>query len=386
MSAAIVNETDAHRILRACIGKVATGPEYSKDLSFDEAYAAMRSILEGKADPVQSGVFLIALRMKRETDEENVGVLRAIMDMTHIATAAVDELVDIADPYDGYARSLPVSPFLPAVLAACGVPAVSHGLEAVAPKKGVTHRKVLRAAGLDVDLDTRQAAARVSDPKVGWAYVDQKFFCPALHELIRLRELITKRPVISTVENLTGPIRGRIRTHLATGYVHKVYPPVYARLAREAGFSSAMLVRGVEGGVSPSLRQPGKLYEYYGDGELRLREVNPADVGVEQPFRALPLPEHLSVSAEGDTDAIIDSDAMAKAAAEIGLAALDGASGAARDSLVYSAAIVLTHVRRFETMQMAAAAVQQALDAGTARAHLSGNLRSERAIGRSSDR
>jgi anthranilate phosphoribosyltransferase len=76
------------------------------------------------------------------------------MDLTGTVTASVDEVVDLADPYDGYTRYLPISPFLPAVLAACGVRAVSHGVETVAPKQGATHRKILRAAGMDVDLDT----------------------------------------------------------------------------------------------------------------------------------------------------------------------------------------------------------------------------------------
>ena len=66
--------------------------------------------------------------MKRETDEENLGILDAVRDATGAVTAAVDEIVDLADPYDGYNRTLPISPFLPAVLAACGIPAVSHGV------------------------------------------------------------------------------------------------------------------------------------------------------------------------------------------------------------------------------------------------------------------
>jgi anthranilate phosphoribosyltransferase len=363
-------DSQAQSVMRACIGKIATGPEYSKALSLDEAYAAMRFILEGKADPVQSGVFLIALRMKRETDDENVGALRAIMDMTRTACAAVAEVVDIAEPYDGYARCLPISPFLPAVLAACGVPAVSHGLEKVAPKNGITHRKVLRAAGVDVDLEPEQAADRLNDPDVGWAYVDQSIFCPALHNLVGLRRLIVKRPVISTVENLTGPVRGCSRTHLITGYVHRAYPPFYARLARAAGFASAALVRGTEGGVLPSLRQAAKVYVYDGEGELRLWEPDPSVIGIDQATRAVPLPEHLAALSEQETDAGIDANAVAETAAEAGLAALDGAAGAARDSLIYGGALVLAHLGRTQDMHEAAAAVRAKLDSGAVCMHL----------------
>ncbi len=67
-----------HIALHRAIQKVATGPEYSKDLEYEEALETMEFILSGKADPVQVGIFLIALRMKRETKEENRGILQAI--------------------------------------------------------------------------------------------------------------------------------------------------------------------------------------------------------------------------------------------------------------------------------------------------------------------
>jgi len=200
----------------------------------------------------------------------------------------VDEVFHVADPYDGFTRGLPVSPFLPAVLAACGVPTVSHGLASVGPKFGVTHRQILQAAGVDVDLNVAEAATRIGAPGIGWAYVDQKAFCPPLHELVGLRTLIVKRPAITTVEVLAGPIRGRKKTHIATGYVHKPYPGKYALLARHAGFNSAALIRGVEGGVIPSLQQPSKVFYYHGDGELDQMPVNPATIGIRQSTRAVP--------------------------------------------------------------------------------------------------
>ncbi|HGG59890.1 MAG TPA: anthranilate phosphoribosyltransferase, partial [Gammaproteobacteria bacterium] len=79
------------QIMRAAIQKVATGPEYSKDLSLDEARDAMRVVLSGRADPVQAGVLLIALRMKRETLDEFTGALQALREVTLEATAEVDE-------------------------------------------------------------------------------------------------------------------------------------------------------------------------------------------------------------------------------------------------------------------------------------------------------
>ena len=136
--------------MRQYLQKIATGPELSKDLSREEAKNAAAEILSGDADPVQAGIFLIALRMKRETMPENLGVLDSLLAYTHRAVSKTPEVLDLADPYDGFTRGMPAAPFLPTVLAACGVPTVSNGAESVGPKYGATHRKVLQAAGYRV--------------------------------------------------------------------------------------------------------------------------------------------------------------------------------------------------------------------------------------------
>lgn len=371
---------DAQRFMSACIQRVATGPELSKDISFEEARQAMRLILEGKVDPVQAGVFLIALRMKRETDEENKGVLQGILDLTPNVTTPVDEVLHVADPYDGCNRALPVSPFLPAVLAACGIPAISHGVETVGPKYGVTHRKVLQAAGIDVDLSPEKAVACLGRPDIGWAYVDQRHFCPPLHALIGLRTLIVKRPALTTVEVLAVPIRGRRQTHLMTGYVHKPYPPIYAMLARHAGFTSAMIVRGVEGTVIPSLQQPSKLFYFHGDEELRELALNPASLGIAQPARAVPIPATLAGESGEEETPATDVGGLAKAAAEAGMAALGAERGPAYDSLVYGAALCLFHLKREPSLAAAADRARGTIDGGGALARVQAQQREARRV------
>jgi anthranilate phosphoribosyltransferase len=365
--------------MRSVLQRIATGPELSKDIPREDARRAMALILEGEVVPVQSAVFLIALRMKRETDDETLGILDAVRTAAQPALADVDVLLDLADPYDGYARSLPAAPFLPAVLAACGVPVISHGVERVGPKYGVTHHQVLRAAGADVEGTVQTAAARIADPAVGWAYVDQRAFCPKLHALVELRHLIVKRPTLTTVERLAGPVRARGRTHLVTGFVHKAYPRIYGVCARAAGYHSALLVRGVEGGVVPSLRERGRCFFYQRrepgalppaqtvqgiPDDLESMDLRPADFGFEGGVRPPPLPAHLALAAEGGVAP--DAEALAEATAEAGCAALHGAPGPMRDALVSGAALCLWHLGRHSTLAAAAGAARGALDSGEA--------------------
>lgn len=366
-------------IMRECIQKVATGPEYSKDLSFDEAYAAMTEILKPDSDPVQTAVLLIGLRMKRETQAENKGALKAICDLTDCLTADTDQIIDIADPYDGFARGLPVSPFLPALLASFGLASFTHGVDSVGPKYGATHSKVMRAAGVAVKLSPQQALVQLND--IGWTYIDQSAFCPSLYDLISLRTQIVKRPLLTTLEVLTGPIKGRRSTHLITGYVHKAYPPVYLDLAKFIGFDSAAVIRGCEGGIIPSLQQTSRLFEYanesanMGDSDIekhiRKRELDPTALGIRQSSRAVPIPDTLiSQKATGDKiESRIDADTLAQYAAREGLEALQGKGGPARDSLLYAAAIVLTHIGYFDSLQEAYKEAAKKIDAGIALVH-----------------
>ncbi len=361
---------DHKTIMRSIIQRIATGPDMSKNISLEEARAGMNAILKNAVDPVQAAVFLIALRMKRETDDENKGVLDGIRDNAISITANVDQVLDLSDPYNGYNRTLPAAPFLPAVLAACGIATVSHGVKTMSPKFGITHHRVLKAAGKNITLSVQQAADQLSDNTIGWAYVDQKAYCKPLHDLTNLRTNIIKRQIITTVEVLTGPIRGKKKSHYMSGYVHKPYTRVYAMLARHSDFDSCLMIRGVEGGITPSLRQSGKVFYYHNKGEEQAQDFNPADIGIKQTVRATPLPDNLPPAAESeDVSAAFDVDAAAKMATDAGIAALNGKQGSSYDALVYSAAIALWHLKKVDNIKQAAEKVREVLDNGSALKH-----------------
>ena len=138
-----------------------------------------------------------------------------------------------------------------------------------------------------------------------------------------------KRALLTTLEVLLAPVLGQQSTHLVTGYVHKPYLPIYAMLARRAGFASAAIVRGVEGGVIASLNQPSKLLRFTADRDNEELRLDPALAGITSKVRAVPLPDAVSpASAQSE---LPDEDEMrrrALAAAQAGRLALAGAPGA----------------------------------------------------------
>ncbi len=346
---------NSQALLKSIIQRIATGPDLSKDIAFEEARDGMQAILRGEIDDVQSAIFLIALRMKRESMDENEGILAAILLESDKQAVAVENLVDLGDPYSGYNRSIPVSSFLPPVLAELGLPTVIHGLDSVSPKFGLTHRHINQALGLSVDHSTAEAKARLENDAIGWSYIDQASYCSGLHDLVSLRDRIIKRTVINTVETLIAPLRGKT-THAILGYVHKPYPPIYAHLINASGMDTALLVRGVEGGVIPSLRQKGLMVSYQGVEEKNRVDIEPKSLGIEQEMRAITFPEGLTVEN--------DIEALAEYTVSLGKAALSGEKGLFYDGLVLSASLVLWHTKQVKSLEEAAQMAREALNSG----------------------
>jgi anthranilate phosphoribosyltransferase len=337
-------------VVAEAIKKVATGPHLSKDLSIDEAREAAIEILSGQADEVQAAIFFIALRMKTETNEENLGVLQALQQYTEQLDVNVDHLLNLSDPFNGYNRHCPVVAFLPAVLAACGLPTISQGVKEMGPKFGVTHSQVLAATGVNVDLSVADAAKRVE--VFGWAYIDQAQASPAVHGLESLRTRMIKRPCIATLEKMVLPLKAR-NNHLHIGFVHKAYPAVLTWLAQQIGLNSAFVIRGIEGGVLPTLRETSNNHIARPD-LIETCELNPVDFGIQQDTRGVLPQKYEHITAEETV--------------ELAMQALDGKQGPAFDSLVYGAAMALWQTGLVKDKLQAANHVRDIIQSGKAKA------------------
>lgn len=340
--------------LAEAIKKVATGPQLSKDLTQQESQLAMDEILSGQADPVQAAIFLIALRMKRETNEENLGILQSIQSVTYQISSKIEELLIMSDPFNGYNRHCPISAFLPAVLAASGLPTISQGVKEMGPKFGVTHSQVLEQAGASTDLLVDRAMDQINDRDIGWAYLDQAQTTPSLYALQDLRTRSIKRPSLATLEKLVMPIKASHKTYLQIGFVHKAYPPVLAWLTHQAGFASTLMIRGIEGGVLPTLREKSNCFTEI-SAVAQPYPILPTDFGIEQTARGV-LPQQ--------SEKVTATETL-----ELGLKALSGQSGVALDSLILGAAMALNHFGLQDSAKQAANHVRKTIQSGKAKQH-----------------
>lgn len=359
----------AQALMRDVIQRVAVGPDRGRDISRGEAEAVMDAVLSGMIDEVQIAVFFIALRMKRESLDEFRGLFDGLQAGSKTMVAPVPELWCLADPFDGYLRNLSMTPFLPALLSACDLPTLIHGVESVGPKHGVTAHKVYKLAGMDVSNSQLRSIENLSN--VAWAYIDQCDYAPNLAAMNGLRDRLVKRTAITTLERLLMPIRGLHSTHLVLGYVHKAYPEIYAKVAQQAGYSSTLLLKGVEGGLAPALNKP--LRRFFFDSALpevidsKKELLDSAEI-----FQHASAAMSARIEVESDVKLGGDNSSLVLRTLEAGLDVLQTKSDCvdiARDSLLLAAANVLYAHGRADTLNKAVEKARHSLDNGSAYRH-----------------
>ena len=352
-----INQLSAVEAMRAAIQSIAVGPDRGRDIGRAHAAKVMSAILSDEIDSVQVAVFLIALRMKRESMAEFMGILDALIASIEPAIADVDELIVLADPFDGYVRNVTMTPFIPAVLASCGLSSVMHGVETVGPKHGVTAHKVYKLAGINTSASSVDVASSVLDKR--WGYLDQQQYAPQLFALQDLRDRIVKRTALTTIERLLMPIAAREKTHLALGYVHKAYPEIYASLAKAAGYQNVLLLKGVEGGLAPALNKPLRRYSF--DENLPLDELSSYVNAKKQLIESESIFDSPSAALSFDDESMPIEHCL-----EVGLSVLAGKQSLARDSLALASAQILIEHQQQLSLSDAVEKVFGSLDNGSA--------------------
>ena len=216
-------------------------------LSTSDIQSAFEQITQQRVPDYKAASLLEALRLKEESFEENKTTHDFFRSNTLTESVDVPVLIDMATPYDGFNRSYFLQPFVAALLAAVGIPTILHGVHEVSPKKGMNTHKLLVAAGKNPLKSMAEVKADIESPDIGWGYIDQSVFCPALHDLIPVRMDMVKRPVLATIEKWLRPFSGQ-RTVCLTGFTHPPYKQKTIDLVHASqAYDQLILVRGVEG-------------------------------------------------------------------------------------------------------------------------------------------
>jgi anthranilate phosphoribosyltransferase len=169
-------------------------------LTADHASAVLAEIMEGRADPVQTGAFLIALRAKGETVPELVGLARTMRSLAAPVSSSRPDLVDTAGTGGG-PSTFNVSTAAALVAAGAGCAVAKHGNRSNTSRCGSAD--LLEALGVEIDLDPERVGRCIDE--IGFGFMFAPRHHTAMAHVIPARKALGVRTIFNFLGPLTNP-------------------------------------------------------------------------------------------------------------------------------------------------------------------------------------
>ena len=235
------------------------GKKGSRPLTQEEAYRAMRMVMNDEVLPVQLGAFLMLMRVKEETPEELAGFVQAVRESFAFAT---DCPVDLDwSSYAGKRRHLPWFLLSALLLAENGITVFMHGAAGHTSGRLYTE-DALQALGLKPAESIAQAKEQLAAQHFSYLSLEQ--FCPKLNDIIELRPIMGLRSPVHTLVRLLNPFNA---DYSIQGIFHPGYRPVHQQAAALLMQPHMAVLKG-EGGETERNPDVDCLVQSVHNGEL----------------------------------------------------------------------------------------------------------------------
>jgi anthranilate phosphoribosyltransferase len=321
----------------AVLGALSQG----RDLTTDQARAAMSEVLGGAATPAQIAGFIVALRMKGETVEELTGLVDAMLDAAERVTLDGDEpVVDVVGTGGDRAHTINVSTLSALVVAGAGGRVCKHGNRAASSATGSAD--LLEALGVRIDCSPDQVARCVADVGIGFC------FAPRFHPAMRHAGPTRRELGIPTVFNFLGPLANPAGVRrLVIGVADASMAERMVRVLAARGCERALVVHGDDGLDELTTSTTSQVVELR-DGDVGAYQVDPQALGLAPSAR----------------ETLVGGDPATNAA--LARRVLGGEPGPQRDIVSLNAAAALVVADLAVDLAAGLALAQSTLDTGRA--------------------
>ena len=171
-----------------------------RDLTVDQAAAAMEDMMSGQATPAQIGAFVTALRMKGEAAEEVAGMARVMREKS-LRPQVEGPAIDIVGTGGDGSGTFNISTAAALLVTACGVKVAKHGNRAITSACGSAD--VLEALGVPITLGPEGVSKLIKETGFGFMFAPN--FHPAMKHAAGPRREIGIRTAFNILGPLTNP-------------------------------------------------------------------------------------------------------------------------------------------------------------------------------------
>ena len=346
-----MTEMSPENRIQSYLQKIAAGPKLSKDLTEEEAEDALSLILDGEVSEVRMGVFLIAARMKVETVPENIGYWRALQKKITPRKIALNNLLQIADPFDGFQRIPYFGFYAIPVLAELGLPTYGHSALPLPPKFGITFDDLL----VNHYKFPKSGNGRIKKiEKFKFGYLSTADTHPTLENLRSIRTEIVKRPMLATLEKILMPLQAESKNYLATTYFHRGYEVSLTEIGKLSEFDRVIVGNGMEGTTLFGVHKEAKIFIQNGDIEAQPRTLKFSEMYQEETAKQI----------TESHEALKEIESKRETLAEMGESALKNGKGPAAIQIASQAACLSNLSDIFKTPQQGFDAALKVLKSG----------------------
>ena len=346
-----MTEISPENRMQSYLQKIAAGPKLSKDLTEEEAEDALSLILDGEVSEVRMGVFLIAARMKVETVPENIGYWRALQKKISPRKIALNNLLQIADPFDGFQRIPYFGFYAIPVLAELGLPTYGHSALPLPPKFGITFDDLL----VNHYQFPKSGNGRIKKiEKFKFGYLSTADTHPTLENLRSIRTEIVKRPMLATLEKILMPLQAESKNYLATTYFHRGYEVSLTEIGKLSEFDRVIVGNGMEGTTLFGVHKEAKIFIQNGDSEAQPRTLKFSEMYQEETAKQI----------TESHEALKEIKSKRETLAEMGESALKNGKGPTAIQIASQAACLINLSDIFKTPQEGFDAALKVLKSG----------------------
>ena len=219
--------------------EIGRGKEGARSLDPEQAHAVMAAVLDGEVGEIELGAFVMAMRIKGESQAELTGFLRAVKQ--RCLPLPPTGATAVLPSYNG-SRKLPnLTTLLALLLAQHDIQVLVHG--PLHDPGRVTSAEVFKTLGLPLARDA-------ADIEASWnrrepVFIATEDLCPSLSRLLDVRWTVGLRNSGHTIAKLLDPCVGGQSMRIVN-YTHPEYGSSLKTFLQESR-ADAMLMRGTEG-------------------------------------------------------------------------------------------------------------------------------------------
>ncbi len=171
------------------------------NLTFEEAYEVMYSIMSGNENNSKIASLLTALKIKGETSEEVAGFVKAMREKVIKIKCENERVIDVCGTGGDGSGTFNISTAVSFVVAGAGVSVAKHGNRSISSRSGSSD--VLHELGVDVQLIPELSEKALNE--IGIAFLFAPLYHPAMKHVAPIRKELEFRSIFNILGPLTNP-------------------------------------------------------------------------------------------------------------------------------------------------------------------------------------